>query len=224
MLEYFVDGYKDNTLFIVSEEKNFAFLNISKNAITTLKSIVLQERGLKNLPHHTIHRMIGHCPNQYNIEPFNIYDYEKKRGKELIKFAVIRDPVSRLISTYKLFWLDNYPHAYFNVMKQKYNINTLDKFIQWVANYELTKPVLEQDEHIRKQLAWLKDIQYLNYIVPIEHLDDFIHNKLHIENFNKENATNHKIELSKEQINMIKTIYADDYIELQKIPQKLIYG
>lgn len=168
--------------------------------------------------------MIGHCPNQYNIEPFKIYDYEKKRGKELIKFAVIRDPVSRLISTYKLFWLDNYPHAYFNVMKQKYNINTLDKFIQWVANYELTKPVLQQDEHIRKQLAWLKDIQYLNYIVPIEHLDDFIHNKLHIGNFNKENATKHNIELSKEQINMIKTIYADDYIELQKIPQQLIYS
>lgn len=223
MIEYFIYNNKDQTLFICSDEKNFAFLNISKNAITSLKSLVLQERGLKGLEHQTIHRMIGHNPNQYNIEPYKISMKEKERGKRYIKFAVMRDPVSRFISTYKLFWMDNFPHAYFDSIKTHYGIDNLDKFIVWAKEYELKKPVLQQDEHLRLQSSWLKEINYLDYIVPIEFLDNFVKNILKISDFKRENVTKHNLHLTEGQVQEIKEIYKTDYDFFEKIPDEIIY-
>lgn len=223
MIEYFINDNKDKPLFICSNESNFAFLNISKNAITSLKSLVLQERGVKGLEHQTIHRMIGHYPNQYNIEPQNINSVEKERGKKYIKFAVIRDPVSRFLSTYKLFWMDNFPYAYFDIIKTKYNINTLDKFILWVNEVELKKPVLQQDEHIRCQYTWLKDIKYIDHIVPIEFLDSFIKNIIGISNFKKENVSKHKLIVTEKEIQRIKVLYQMDYDFFAKIPDSILY-
>lgn len=223
MIEYFINDNKDKPLFICSNERNFAFMNISKNAITSLKSLVLQERGLKGLEHQTIHRMIGHYPNQYNIEPENINAVENKRGVKYIKFAVIRDPLSRFISTYKLFWMDNFPHAYFDMMKNKYKIDTLEKFILWTSEIELKKPVFQQDEHIRHQYTWLNNIKNIDYIVPIEFLDSFIKNKIGIVNFKKENVSKHQLIVSEEESQKIKDIYKMDYETFARIPDSMLY-
>lgn len=223
MIEYFINSGKDQPLYITSEEKNFAFLNISKNAITSLKSLVLRERGLNGLDHQTIHRMIGHFPNQYNVEPEKIHLREKNRGHEYIKFAVIRDPISRFLSTYKLFWVNNFPHAYFDAIKQQYHIDSLEKFISWVINYELQKPVELQDEHIRHQYTWLNNIKNIDYIVPIEFLDSFIKNKIGIVNFKKENVSKHQLIVSEEESQKIKDIYKMDYETFARIPDSILY-
>lgn len=223
ILENFILHQKDMPFFIVSKEKKFAFLNISKNAITTLKGLVLQEKGLYNLTHLTIHRMIGHYSNNYNIPINDINNYELKNNIKLIKFAVIRNPLSRFVSVYKLFWLDKFPHPYFDIVKKEFKIDSLDKFIDWVKNFELKKPIYEQDEHIRMQYTWFEKVKYLDYIVPIELLDNFIINVLKIKNFKKENISNSNINLTNKQIETINELYFNDYIFISSINEKNIY-
>lgn len=89
----------------------------------------------------------------------------------MIKFAVWRDPVERLVSCYKFFCLEKENRYYFRYL-DLYGDNSFDRFMEFVR-FELGKTnPLYQDEHIRRQSDYYSP-EDVDYIVPIKFLNRF---------------------------------------------------
>ena len=134
---------------------------------------------------------------------------EALKGK-MIKFAVWRDPVERLVSCYKFFCLERENRVYFRYLSL-YEDNSFERFMEFVR-FELKKSnPLYQDEHIRKQSDYYS-IEDVDYIIPIKQLNNFLdrYNIPIAENY--ANKTTIDFVLNDESyINEIKDLYQADY-------------
>ena len=159
--------------FCIIEKYRTAFVMISKNAVTTLKNIAIYAK-LGGIPEYEniTHDYIGYTPaNGFLVPISEMPAYEAKHGKYL-KFAVWRDPVERLVSTYRCFILQQAKRYYF-IYLGLYKDNSFERFMQFVE-FELQKTdPLYQDEHIRRQSDCYSP-EDVDYVVPIEKLDRFL--------------------------------------------------
>ena len=135
--------------FCEIDNYNLAFVAISKNAITYLQSIAIYAKtGYIMHSEDRTHDWFGGCPQSGFLSPYDTY--KQTRGKEVIKFAVWRDPVERLVSCYKYFCLEKWYRHYFHFL-DLYREPTFDHFMMFVR-FELDKKcIILQDEHIRRQ-------------------------------------------------------------------------
>lgn len=159
--------------FCIIEEYRTAFVVLAKNAVTTLKNIAIYAKE-GGIPEDEIvtHDYIGYNPDNGFLIPIDsMPEYEALHGKYL-KFAVWREPVERLISAYRCFILQKAKRYYF-IYLGLYEDNSFDRFMQFVE-FELQKSdPLYQDEHIRRQSDCYLPSD-VDYIVPIEKLNDFL--------------------------------------------------
>lgn len=159
--------------FCIMEEYRAAFVVISKNAVTTLKNITIYAKeGAIPEDEFATHDYIGYSPyNGFLVPVDEMPPYEALYGKYL-KFAVWRDPVKRLVSVYRCFMLEKARRVYFNYLGL-YTNPSFERFMQFVE-FELQKEnPLYQDEHIRRQSDYYSK-EDVDYIVPVEELDDFL--------------------------------------------------
>lgn len=163
----FLDNY-----FCLIEEYNMAFVAIAKNAVTHLKNIVVSSKYGFYPDSEEVHSFIGYNDfSSYLCPVAKMRERENETGK-LIKFAVWRDPVERLVSCYKHFCLERTSHYYFNLLGV-YENNSFDYFMS-IVRLELSKrDPLYQDEHIRRQSDYYRP-EDVDYIVPIHKLNQFL--------------------------------------------------
>lgn len=197
--------------FCLMEEYQAAFVCISKNASTYLKNIAIYVReGERELTEEEVHARIGYEPHRgYLIPVSEMNEYEEKYGK-VVKFAVWRDPVERLISTYKWFLMEKNWRPYFNWLNL-YEDCSFDRFLEFTV-FELGKANPQaQDEHIRKQIDYYSPSD-VDYIIHINDLNDFLIQRGIPTLKNRQNETHtDKIILTDEQIGKIKDLYKEDY-------------
>lgn len=158
--------------FCLMEEYNMAFVAISKNAITHLKNVLLSYVYGFYPDGKSVHNVIGYNEASPYLCPVSkMQEKEAELGK-MIKFAVWRDPVERLVSCYKHFCLERADHYYFRFLAL-YEDNSFDRFMEFVR-FELGKKnPLYQDEHIRRQSDYYHP-EDVDYIVPIHKLNQFL--------------------------------------------------
>lgn len=198
--------------FCIMEKYQAAFIAISKNAVTYLKNIVIysKENMIPKTEEKT-HEYIGFTPhNGFLIPVSEMPQYERVHGK-ILKFAVWRDPVQRLLSTYKWFILEKHPRFYFNIWLDFHQDCSFERFVEFVK-FELGKKrILAQDEHIRKQSDYYSFFD-VDYIVPIENLNHFLaehHIPVLAEKSNESQKYN--IEINKTVMDEIQNLYLNDY-------------
>ena len=196
--------------FCILKERHSAFVCISKNGCTFLKSIsIYNKTGLLIEEERQIHDYVGYSPsNGFLIPVESMPAYEKENGT-VLKFAVWRDPVERLISTYKWFILEGNWNHYFHRL-DLYKDNDFNRFLEFVK-FELGKSTPEnQDEHIRKQCAYYIP-DHIDVIVPMKRLDVFLaHNQLPVLKKQTQSGKYH-FSITTEQTEMIRILYNDDY-------------
>ena len=82
-----------------------AFVAIAKNAVTYLKSLAIYAKtGTVVSDKEEIHEVVGYSSMNGYLYPVKQLDGEWGNG--IMKFAVWRDPVERLVSCYKNFCLE----------------------------------------------------------------------------------------------------------------------
>lgn len=86
---------------------NAAFVAISKNAVTYLKNIAIYTKtGSIAANKDEVHDWVGYTPGNGYLHP--VKDYDEEWGRDIVKFAIWRDPVERLVSCYKHFCLERH--------------------------------------------------------------------------------------------------------------------
>jgi len=195
--------------FCEIDNYNLAFVAISKNAITYLQSIAIYAKtGYIMHSEDRTHDWFGGCPQSGFLSPYDAY--KQTRGKEVIKFAVWRDPVERLVSCYKYFCLEKWYRHYFHFL-DLYREPTFDHFMMFVR-FELDKKcIILQDEHIRKQSDFYSPDD-VDFIVPIKKLDTFLQKYNVPIQYGLKNSTHVDFKLDNEEyINEIRELYKADY-------------
>lgn len=158
--------------YCIIEKYNMAFVVISKNGVTHLKNIAMYHKTGHYPKEEEVHELMGfNRGNGYFYSKSEIDIIEKEQGP-LLKFAVWRDPVERLVSCYKLFCLEKEIRYYFNFLNL-YNDNSFARFMEFVR-FELGKgDPLYQDEHIRRQSDYYQP-EDVDFIVPMGKLNQFL--------------------------------------------------
>ncbi|QEC51473.1 sulfotransferase family protein [Anseongella ginsenosidimutans] len=161
--------------FCLIPNADLTFVVISKNAGTFLKKVVVYNESQEQEwveGFWAIHDKIGYSQESPYLIPFEEMDsYEREQG-EFTKFTVWRDPVGRVISTYRLSCLERKFRKYFYTLGLYENID-FGRFIQF-PEFELGKEyLLHQDEHFRRQVDYYHPDQ-VDYIVPIGELNRFL--------------------------------------------------
>ncbi|WP_313187755.1 sulfotransferase family 2 domain-containing protein [Sphingobacterium siyangense] len=202
--------------FCLIPNSNVAFLSISKNASSFLKTTAIfnaTQKWVQDADIPDVHNLIGFDPEK---SPY-LFKYEdlsqkKKENPELITFAVWRDPVDRFISTYKLFFLEREFRNYFNWMGFYNRSVSFKEFLKF-AEFELSKPdPAFQDEHIRRQTAYIESTDDIDFIVHMKDVYRFLdeHKVQYIRE--KSNQTNSNFEkINSADIAKIKKLYKEDY-------------
>ncbi len=197
--------------FCLIPNTNVAFVAISKNAVTFLKKVAYYNAyKVWVQSFDEIHGLIGYTADSPFLVPIeNMKKYEETHG-DLIKIAVWRDPLDRIISTYSLFCVEKEYRSYFHYLGLINDI-TFDEFMAFL-DYEWAKKYpLWQDEHIRRQVDYYSVVD-VDYIIHISKLNSFL-NEINI-SFEREqsNKTNTSYEvLNQSYLDKIRAYYKEDY-------------
>lgn len=201
----FLDNY-----FCLMESYNMAFVTISKNASSHLKNILVSSLYGFYPTQGGAHSLVGfNDASPYLCPVSKMKEKEKELGR-ILKFAVWRDPVERLISCYKYFCLERTERYYFKFLAL-YEDNSFDRFMEFVR-FELGKKnPLYQDEHIRRQSDYYRP-EDVDYIVPIHKLNKFLEEHGVSVLRQSANETSMEFELTDpDYIAEIKDLYRSDY-------------
>lgn len=117
--------------YCIIEKYNMAFVVISKNGVTHLKNIAMYHKTGHYPKEEEVHELMGfNRGNGYFYSKSEIDIIEKEQGP-LLKFAVWRDPVERLVSCYKLFCLEKEIRYYFNFLNLYNFLKDLTMLKSW---------------------------------------------------------------------------------------------
>ena len=183
--------------YLINPVAGWAAVCVSKNGCTSLKARILLEHGI-SVDHFTeIHDRIG-----YNASSPFLRDVTAGIPEDLETFAVWRDPVERFKSVFKHLALGE------PIERQPASLPPeVDAWLDWVED-ELQKPVLEQDEHLRRQSDCYRP-EDVDSIVPLEHLTEWFADKGFGE-LPHEHARSVPLELTPAQAARIRRIYWQD--------------
>lgn len=156
----FMDNY-----FCFLGVHRLAFVVISKNCVTYLKQLsIYNKTGQVVNKEDDIHHIVGFTEqSDYLINVSDMPDLEKMENEAYFKIAVWRDPVKRLISTYKFFCMEREYREYFRYLGFYDKTISFERFLEFVI-FELSKEnILLQDEHLRCQSNYyqLNDIDLI---------------------------------------------------------------
>lgn len=196
--------------FCLMEKYNMAFVAISKNGITHLKNVLLSSVYGFYPANRGAHHVIGYNDASPYLCPISKMREKEKESGKMLKFAVWRDPVERLVSCYKHFCLEREEHYYFRFLAL-YEDNSFDRFMEFVR-FELGKKNPQyQDEHIRRQSDYYCPGD-VDYIVPIHKLNQFLEE--HGVPLLKKSANETSVKFQLTDLNYIaeiKELYRSDY-------------
>ena len=200
----FLDNY-----FCLMEKYNMAFVAIAKNAMTYLKNLAIHAQYDIYPAHEDVHNLIGYNERSPYLCPVREMKKRETELGKMIKFAVWRDPVERLVSCYKFFCLEKENRYYFRYL-DLYGDNSFDRFMEFVR-FELGKTnPLYQDEHIRRQSDYYSP-EDVDYIVPIKFLNRFLEEHNIPVPQKEANKTTVDFKLANHYIDEIKDLYKNDY-------------
>ncbi|WP_236975244.1 sulfotransferase family 2 domain-containing protein [Membranihabitans maritimus] len=190
---------------------NTAFVVISKTGATFLKKVAIYSKTGKWIQSsNETHTQVGFTESsEFFIPIHKISNYEKKHGK-LLKFAVWRDPVERLISGYKYFCLEKTYRPYFHAVGL-YDNPSFDWFMKFVK-FEIAKnDPQKQDPHIRRQSDHYQ-LNDVDYIIHMNDLFSFLEARQIPFEREYSNRTNTHFKLKPKLYKwQIKYLYYDDY-------------
>lgn len=197
----------DNFYLIQTVEK-WAAVCIAKNACTSLKQVVLAHSGLQTNDLATIHNAIGYDSNSRFFHPV-------RSGKPvgLLSFAIWRDPISRLASIYRHFGLDGFQLDRLAHLKHQ----GFDAWVDYAAQ-EVKRPVLEQDEHLRRQCDYYS-VDDVDVVVHLKNVSDFFRSKSWSA-LSRENQSIAEFEMTPAQAERVAEIYSDDLTLLKTAERK----
>ncbi len=184
--------------YLLNKKAGWAAVCISRNACTSLKKLTLAGIGIQKERKEDIHNAVG-----YSSQSSLLKAISTGRPENLFSFAVWRDPLDRFLSTYRHFALEKHPGR----------LNRLPPNIDaWItaAEEELRKPILEQDEHLRRQSDYYTPSD-VDAIVALEDLNPWL---LSRGGGNLEFQNRSSVDppaLSEEQESRIRTLYAHDW-------------
>ena len=158
--------------FCLMESYHMAFVIIAKNASSHLRNVLASSLYGFYPNQGGAHSLVGYDDASPYLCPVSKMQEKEKESGKMIKFAVWRDPVERLVSCYKHFCLEKANRFYFRYLAL-FEDNSFDRFMEFVR-FELRKsnPVY-QDEHIRRQSDYYRP-EDVDYIVPIHKLNQFL--------------------------------------------------
>ena len=197
--------------FCLIPNTKLAFVAISKNAVTFLKKVAIFNDTQQWVESEDdAHNIIGFSEqSKYLVPVTGIREYENKNGK-LIKIAVWRDPIKRIESIYKHFFIEREYRQYFHYMGLYYE-NDFSRFMEFLE-FEWEKKYSDaQDEHVRRQSDYYS-ISDVDHIIPIEKVNDFLlkYNISFIPEKSNETKSSFKIENQK-YLEKIKKYYEVDW-------------
>lgn len=199
-----------NNYFCLIDNYDMAFVTIAKNGSSHLKNVLMHSLYGFYPAQVGAHNLVGYDDTSLYLCPVSkMKEKEKEQGK-MIKFAVWRDPVERLVSCYKHFCLERADHSYFRFLAL-YEDDSFDRFMEFVR-FELGKKnPLYQDEHIRRQSDYYRP-EDVDYIVPIYKLNQFLEEHGVLVLKKSANETSVKFQLTdRNHIEEIKELYKTDY-------------
>lgn len=200
--------------YCIIPNTNYAFLVISKNACTFLKKTAIYKKTGEWLDEtqFKVHSKIGYNPksSEYLFTNDGLKELEQKNKIKISRFAVWRDPIHRIQSSYKLFCLERELRYYFIYLNMNEKI-PFERFMEFIK-FELGKiDPLFIDEHIRKQVDYIKENE-VEEIVHINDVFDFLRAKGIPFINEKSNKTSVPFQLEDPNIiNEIKELYKEDY-------------
>lgn len=158
--------------FCLMESYHMAFVIIAKNASSHLRNVLASSLYGFYPNQGGAHSLVGYDDASPYLCPVSKMQEKEKESGKMVKFAVWRDPVERLVSCYKHFCLEKANRFYFRYLAL-YEDNSFDRFMEFVR-FELGKKnPLSQDEHIRRQSDYYRS-EDVDYIVPIYKLNQFM--------------------------------------------------
>lgn len=196
--------------FCLMENYRMAFVVIAKNASSHLRNVFVSSLYGFYPNQAGAHSLVGHNDESPYLCPVSKMQEEEKKFGKMIKFAIWRDPVERLVSCYKHFCLEKTDRFYFHYLAL-FEDNSFDRFMEFVR-FELGKKnPLSQDEHIRRQSDYYRP-EDVDYIVPIHKLNQFLEEHgVHVLK-KSANETSVKFQLTdRNYIEEIKELYKADY-------------
>jgi Sulfotransferase family len=196
--------------FLACFKRKFLATYISKNGTTTLADYVCFQ-DFPSVAVENPHDFIGYVLDIGNRVSTKVASSAEYRS--FVRFAIYRDPVERFLS---LFRDKIYKGRKDRMETYGYFANCgivdaeLDEFIDF-AERELTKPVLDQDQHIRRQSSYYAEHE-VDYIVDLQSLDLFFREKLRTPLSRRLNsAEDPRLDLTPAQATRIKSLYERDY-------------
>lgn len=199
-----------NNYFCIIKEYKIAYVMIAKNAVTHLKNITIGCKYGFYPDDDEVHSVLGFNDLSFSLcHVSKMKEWEKEHGA-VIKFAVWRDPVERLVSCYKYFSLERADHFYYKLLGV-YENNSFEHFMSIVRLELSKKDPLYQDEHLRRQSDYYK-IEDVDYIVSIDKVNIFLeqHHVPVIKNSANETSVKFKL-VDPDIIAEIKDLYKSDY-------------
>lgn len=184
--------------YLLNRPAGWAAVCISKNACTSLKKAVLEDEGIHLLGKGAIHDAIGYSAESPYLRPV-----ASGKPPDLFSFAVWRDPIERFASTYRHFALDGHPGRLTRLPADP------DAWID-AAEKELAKPVLEQDEHLRRQSDYYRAAD-VDAIVGIGDLSPWLEQRGGGWLPRQNKSCRAEPNFSPAQIERLRRIYADDW-------------
>lgn len=177
------------------------FVVISRNACTQLKKAALASKGMMLFNSQAINDMIGYEENQF------LRRVGSSGNNNNLRFAVWRDPISRLGSVYEWFVIEGNENFYFQ-MCDVYNMD-FDRFLNF-TEFELGKSCGSMmDEHLRPQSMYYGQDD-VDCVVDINILDDWL--STHgIQMKGHQNASHSTLDMTTSQMERISNLYKEDY-------------
>ncbi len=205
---------KEGRWFHVDAARGFAFANVAKCGLTTLRGVLLSDLGLKPAKgapdaRLAVHRAVPRRPGRTLVPVADMRGWEAVNGR-VEKIAVWRDPVERLCAVWRAFFAEGKAHPYFSELRKSGRVRFFADLIR-LAEEELRLPVEEQDEHLRRQSDTYTR-EDVDLIVPLDNLTDYLRGR-GVADVPRLNAprTCAGVTPSEDEAAAIRALYAADY-------------
>ena len=175
---------------MIIPERKTIFVHIPKNAGTSVKNFLTENKVPRVNKHKTIHDIKRENPEEYN-------SYKK--------FAVVRNPYERMVSWY----------AYINGYRVSRGVKvkpSVDGFKLFVKNGDRGLDKDDGSSLLDSQCCWVDEtVTILKYENLSEELDEFFGEKIYLQVLNKTVRDNVSVYYNKKYLDIVYNRYKEDF-------------
>ena len=169
-------------MFYANHRDRFLCLVIAKNASSSLKGMILDSIG-EDISHGfeaaRPHHRLGYEPD--NLHCIDAHSVNDPKYKDYTRFAVWRDPVDRFESLLAWINLKGRQHGRWGKIRQQLPELDVEDLLKLIEAEVEQGSVDEIDQHLRCQYHYLQCVPELDFLVPVEHLQQFFREKFALE-------------------------------------------